>query len=255
MPDLPVNRAEYLRDLHGGPAASALLWGMLFTGRVDSDVLAILGLSEVDADLVRQVYSEQLGRMQIELKLGDLPLNCLARLARSQAATFLAEAQTTRDPKLLRMACGALARLPEWSREPELYEQEIEARHAVASARIEEANLRREETRGRRLRLKLANDAVASAASAAALAEQARLLGEAVPSASGAAGESPESAAADMVSLARGNGQGAPSDEFQRADSGAFSTSKVKTGSPEAPAEHESRLPAPELARKRAAAS
>lgn len=259
MPDQPADRAQYLRDLYGGPAAAALLWGMLFTGNVDPDVLAIIGLKDIDADLVRQVYSERLKRMQTELKLGDLPLGCLARLARSLAGSLLAEAQYTRDPKLLRAASAALARLPEWSREPELYEMELEARTAVAAARIEEANLRREESRGRRLRLKLLNDRLAaecaemegadgagpvSAEAQALLEAQARLL-EAQPAAPAAPGQAQaQQPAAAPAPSAEATAQIA-AEEMQCLDSGAFSPSKVKTAPQEAASSPDSRPQTP----------
>ncbi|MCC7478960.1 hypothetical protein IT575_10950 [bacterium] len=259
MPDQPADRAQYLRDLYGGPAAAALLWGMLFTGRVDPDVLAIIGLKEVDAELVREVYSERLKRMQMELKLGDLPLSCLARLARSLAGSLLAEAQYTRDPKLLRAASTALARLPDWSREPELYEMELEARTALAAARIEDANLRREESRGRRLRLKLLNDRLAaecaemegadgagpvSAEAEALLEAQARLLeAPALAPQVPAQALAQQSAAAPAPSAETTTQSSA--EEMQCLDSGAFSPSKVKNVAQEAAAGPDSRPQAP----------
>ncbi len=150
-------QADLARLLYS-PTAAVLLWGLALHGKLDRDALAILGLKDVDPELLESTFSTQLQDIRRNLKLSEYSLPDLGRLLRGLCGGLLADAQHFGNPALIRKAGQALAHMPLFAREPELYALEMEGRRANALARLEEANLRREELRGRRLKLKLLND-------------------------------------------------------------------------------------------------
>ncbi len=136
------------------PLTAVLLWGLAFSGKLDHDVLALLGLKNVDVELIEQRFSTQLTELRVLARTSMLfDPQRLGQLAMARISTLLlmASVGTLDGEKALTQATRALARLPLWLRDPELDRLEREARRETAMARIEEVNARRAEAQARRM--------------------------------------------------------------------------------------------------------
>lgn len=148
------------------PLAFLLLWGLALTGRIDQSLLELVGLQDVDQEILESVYADTLADLRArKLSASLFSTSELAGLLRGHIGTQLA-ALDARDSVKLGSLARAAARLPLWVLEPELHQLEQEARREAATARLieaharrdaaqlqrEETALRREELRARRAR-------------------------------------------------------------------------------------------------------
>ena len=140
---------DRLASVFANPAAALLLWGLLVTGRLNQDLLAFIGLRDVDIETIERVYAPQLRELRLLDYGGSLDARQLASLTLGSATSQITQAVLTHNPGGTEQAVRLLARLPLWLRDPELAELEREARLETARMRIDEVNHRRRELRRR----------------------------------------------------------------------------------------------------------
>ncbi|MCC7477425.1 hypothetical protein IT575_03110 [bacterium] len=133
------------------PITAMLLWQLVLSGRLDSALLALLGIKNVDVESVRQVFESDLAQLELLVRGGELPLEGVSKLVMGMLAEKVEEARVSGSTRDLSDAMRAYARLPMWIRNPELDRLECEARSAGATARIIEAHARREQAELQRL--------------------------------------------------------------------------------------------------------
>lgn len=181
---MPASRAfDRLSFALADPKTCVLLWSFAVEGRLNTDLLALIGLRDVDADLLEDIYASQLADLRA-LHRGSRLFNNddLRRMAHSHVMHLVTRGALDESLDGIRSsqrAMQAVRRMPLWMRDPELDELERLARREAASVRLLEVHTRRDELLARRA----AAQAALSSLPQAAPSSQAQAAPASVPQA------------------------------------------------------------------------
>ncbi|MCC7477679.1 hypothetical protein IT575_04390 [bacterium] len=136
------------------PSTAILLWCFAVHGKLNRELMALLGLRDVDKELIEAAYDQELAvlrglhRREALFDIEDIKTLLLNQIGGRAVSSFLGKEDGRANA--LSSVLRSVKHLPMWIRDPELDRLEKEARREEALARLEKAQFQREDQRARR---------------------------------------------------------------------------------------------------------
>ncbi|MCC7479682.1 hypothetical protein IT575_14670 [bacterium] len=136
------------------PSTAILLWCFAVHGKLNRELMALLGLRDVDKELIEAAYDQELAvlrglhRREALFDIEDIKTLLLNQIGGRAVSTLLRGGEGRGDG--LSAVLRSVKHMPLWIRDPELDRLEKEARREEALARLEKAQFQREDQRARR---------------------------------------------------------------------------------------------------------
>ncbi|MCC7478725.1 hypothetical protein IT575_09750 [bacterium] len=172
---MTAHSSPRLQGALADPSTAILLWCFAVHGKLNRELMAMLGLRDVDQELIEAAYDQELAvlrglhRREALFDIEDIKTLLLNQIGGRAVSSFLGKEDGRANA--LSSVLRSVKHLPMWIRDPELDRLEKEARREEALARLEKAQFQREDQRARR----------AAAAAAAPMASPQASPAEAMP--------------------------------------------------------------------------